>query len=184
MFSSKEVESSSKEVELTEQDETSPSNPQQPTNTPKAAPKADLITLAFGCDLDENNNNPNSFATSNTISTTRYNLWSFLPKSLFEQFRRIANIYFLIQVRAWCCVLIICVLWEFVWSKEMFNHEKKVQKKRKKQSAHQPGQRRRKQENKTNTSPPAQPCLFPIPRSRLTFFFLLFLCCLSFLALF
>ena len=50
--------SSSKEVEMTEQDETSPSNPQQPTNTPKAAPKADLITLAFGCDLDENNNNP------------------------------------------------------------------------------------------------------------------------------
>ena len=141
MFSSKEVESSSKEVELTEQDETSPSNPQQPTNTPKAAPKADLITLAFGCDLDENNNNPNSFATSNTISTTRYNLWSFLPKSLFEQFRRIANIYFLIQVRAWCCVLIICVLWEFVWSR------------------HQPGQRRRKQttKNKYISTRPTMP---------------------------
>ena len=164
--------SSSKEVEMTEQDETSPSNPQQPTSTPKATPKADLITLAFGCDLDESNNNPNSFATSNTISTTRYNLWSFLPKSLFEQFRRIANIYFLIQVRAWCCVLIICVLWEFVWSKEMFNHVKKSSKKKEEANCTQPGQRRRKTKNKTNTSPPAQPCLFPIPRSRLTFFFL------------
>ena len=147
--------SSSKEVEMTEQDETSPSNPQQPTNTPKAAPKADLITLAFGCDLDESNNNPNSFATSNTISTTRYNLWSFLPKSLFEQFRRIANIYFLIQVRAWCCVLIICVLWEFVWSKEMFNHEKKVQKKRKKQTAHNQdkGEENKKQNKYISTRP-------------------------------
>ena len=176
--------SSSKEVEMTEQDETSPSNPQQPTNTPKAAPKADLITLAFGCDLDENNNNPNSFATSNTISTTRYNLWSFLPKSLFEQFRRIANIYFLIQVRAWCCVLIICVLWEFVWSKEMFNHEKKSSKKKEEANCTQPGQRRRKQKTKQiHLHPPNHAC-FPFPVRGSLFFFLLFLCCLSFLALF
>ena len=158
--------SSSKEVELTEQDETSPSNPQQPTNTPKAAPKADLITLAFGCDLDENNNNPNSFATSNTISTTRYNLWSFLPKSLFEQFRRIANIYFLIQVRAWCCVLIICVLWEFVWSR---HRQDKGEEKQKTKQIH--------------LHPPNHAC-FPFPVRGSLFFFLLFLCCLSFLALF
>eukprot|EP00249_Psilotum_nudum_P024537 c29212_g1_i2 orf=822-4364(+) len=32
---------------------------------------------------------------SNYVSTTKYNLLTFFPKSLFEQFRRVANIYFL-----------------------------------------------------------------------------------------
>jgi hypothetical protein len=44
-----------------------------------------------------NNCNPleRNFA-NNYISTTKYNLLSFLPLNLFEQFRRIANVYFLI----------------------------------------------------------------------------------------
>lgn len=33
---------------------------------------------------------------SNYISTTKYNVLSFLPKALFEQFRRVANLYFLL----------------------------------------------------------------------------------------
>lgn len=43
-------------------------------------------------------NQPDSHdpAASNSISTTKYNAFTFLPKSLFEQFRRVANIYFLI----------------------------------------------------------------------------------------
>ncbi|KAK9131235.1 hypothetical protein Sjap_011722 [Stephania japonica] len=32
---------------------------------------------------------------SNSISTTKYNVITFLPKALFEQFRRVANVYFL-----------------------------------------------------------------------------------------
>lgn len=36
-------------------------------------------------------------STSNSISTTKYNVFTFLPKSLFEQFRRVANVYFLIS---------------------------------------------------------------------------------------
>lgn len=32
----------------------------------------------------------------NYVTTTKYTLVSFLPKSLFEQFRRIANLYFLL----------------------------------------------------------------------------------------
>ena len=40
----------------------------------------------------------------NSVSTTKYNIFTFLPKNLFEQFHRIANFYFLIiiilQVRA------------------------------------------------------------------------------------
>ena len=34
---------------------------------------------------------------SNAISTTKYNVVTFLPKNLFEQFQRIANAYFLIM---------------------------------------------------------------------------------------
>ncbi|CAI9280976.1 unnamed protein product [Lactuca saligna] len=34
--------------------------------------------------------------SSNYISTTKYNVITFLPKALFEQFRRVANLYFLL----------------------------------------------------------------------------------------
>lgn len=33
---------------------------------------------------------------SNYISTTKYNIITFLPKAIFEQFRRVANVYFLL----------------------------------------------------------------------------------------
>lgn len=48
-------------------------------------------------------NDPNSaeaqslYYTLNYISTTKYTLLTFLPKSLFEQFRRVANFYFLLS---------------------------------------------------------------------------------------
>ncbi len=35
---------------------------------------------------------------SNQIRTTRYNILTFLPKNLFEQFHRIANIYFAVLI--------------------------------------------------------------------------------------
>lgn len=34
----------------------------------------------------------------NAVSTSKYTLLSFIPKSLFEQFRRLANVYFLIII--------------------------------------------------------------------------------------
>ena len=37
---------------------------------------------------------------SNYVSTTKYTLATFIPKALFEQFRRVANIYFLVA----CCL--------------------------------------------------------------------------------
>uniref|UniRef100_A0A1D1ZCM1 Phospholipid-transporting ATPase n=1 Tax=Anthurium amnicola TaxID=1678845 RepID=A0A1D1ZCM1_9ARAE len=47
-------------------------------------------------------NDPDCFEANNLnyswnyVSTTKYNVATFIPKSLFEQFRRVANIYFLI----------------------------------------------------------------------------------------
>ena len=52
------------------------------------------IIIEFG----ENNKNlaNNSIFPNNSISTTKYNLFTFVPKSLIFQFARIANVYFLI----------------------------------------------------------------------------------------
>lgn len=47
-------------------------------------------------------NDPDSFEagirsySDNYVSTTKYTLATFLPKSLFEQFRRVANFFFLV----------------------------------------------------------------------------------------
>ncbi|KMZ61764.1 putative Phospholipid-transporting ATPase [Zostera marina] len=43
---------------------------------------------------DRDSNLPVRFK-GNSISTTKYNVLTFLPKGLFEQFRRVANLYFL-----------------------------------------------------------------------------------------
>ncbi|CAI5467554.1 unnamed protein product [Closterium sp. Yama58-4] len=42
---------------------------------------------------------------NNSISTTKYSILSFLPKALFEQFRRVANLYFLL-----CAILALTPL--------------------------------------------------------------------------
>lgn len=40
------------------------------------------------------NEDPNRHYANNKIKTTKYTLLSFLPKNLFEQFHRFANVYF------------------------------------------------------------------------------------------
>lgn len=45
-------------------------------------------------DQAKGEDNPNRQYASNKIKTTKYTLLSFLPKNLFEQFHRFANVYF------------------------------------------------------------------------------------------
>eukprot|EP00854_Cymbomonas_tetramitiformis_P004996 gene4996-6085_t len=48
---------------------------------------------------------------SNYVSTTKYNLLTFLPKSLYEQFRRIANLYFTVVAALSCFEALSPVHW-------------------------------------------------------------------------
>lgn len=56
--------------------------------------------LKLNEELSENQHFKNNL--DNRIKTTKYTLWTFLPKNLFEQFHRFANIYFL---------FIVCLNW-------------------------------------------------------------------------
>ncbi|XP_075365597.1 phospholipid-transporting ATPase VB [Mycteria americana] len=42
------------------------------------------------------NENPNRYYDSNEIKTTKYTILTFLPKNIYEQFHRFANIYFVV----------------------------------------------------------------------------------------
>jgi phospholipid-transporting ATPase len=52
------------------------------------------IKIYFG--KEEKKKNIIKNYVTNKISTTKYNFFTFLPKSIMFQFRRIANVYFLI----------------------------------------------------------------------------------------
>jgi phospholipid-translocating ATPase len=48
------------------------------------------------CNQLQRHTKPPYIYQSNYVSTTKYNLLSFFPKALYEQFRRVANLYFLL----------------------------------------------------------------------------------------
>ena len=48
-------------------------------------------------DIDQHQH-PNAAFLTNAIKTTKYSMFSFLPRNLYEQFHRFANIYFLFIV--------------------------------------------------------------------------------------
>ena len=60
-------------------------------DTRQVAPNA-LINPNISID---NISHPNYSYTRNSISTTRYTVWNFIPKNLYEQFHRLANLYFI-----------------------------------------------------------------------------------------
>jgi phospholipid-transporting ATPase len=63
--------------------------------SPPLSPRADGAPMSLISKMRINDGIENPHGLSNRITTTKYSLLSWLPKSLFEQFRRVANIYFL-----------------------------------------------------------------------------------------
>jgi len=65
----------------------------------KSGPKFRIIVP--NCTVEEHPkapSHPNKHFFSNCIKTTKYSILTFLPKNLFEQFHRFANLYFLFVV--------------------------------------------------------------------------------------
>lgn len=55
------------------------------------------VSIHFGPDkTDDHFKHQNKLFKNNTISTTKYNILTWFPKSLLMQFKRIANLYFLL----------------------------------------------------------------------------------------
>lgn len=75
-------------------DKSNKSGPKTRTITPNHTKPADLPPTAKG--------HPNYNFKSNRIRTTKYSLLTFVPKNLFEQFHRFANLYF---------IFVVCLNW-------------------------------------------------------------------------
>lgn len=63
------------------------------------APKKKLFQKVSDLDLPDREiqaNDPDLDLPNNSISTSKYNLITFLPKNLLEQFSKSANVYFLV----------------------------------------------------------------------------------------
>ncbi|GJY32474.1 probable phospholipid-transporting ATPase 4, partial [Tanacetum coccineum] len=69
--------------------------PSQPTNHPADFGQPGFSRVVFCNDAVKHKTKTYKYP-SNHVSTTKYNVITFLPKSLFEQFRRVANLYFLL----------------------------------------------------------------------------------------
>ncbi|XP_061437927.1 phospholipid-transporting ATPase IH-like [Lethenteron reissneri] len=60
----------------------------------RSVPQVDLRSIHVGDGFPPGPYVQHSYR-DNTITSSKYTLWNFIPKNLFEQFRRIANLYFL-----------------------------------------------------------------------------------------
>jgi hypothetical protein len=45
---------------------------------------------------------PNAEHLTNVVCTTKYTVWSFVPKCIFQQFYQLANVYFLVTAVLQC----------------------------------------------------------------------------------
>ena len=70
--------------------------PIAPKNEARNIPVAVLSTPTGSYGLGEEDNGSSYRYEQNVIVSSRYTLINFLPKSLLEQFRRLANVYFLV----------------------------------------------------------------------------------------
>uniref|UniRef100_A0A672Q371 Phospholipid-transporting ATPase n=1 Tax=Sinocyclocheilus grahami TaxID=75366 RepID=A0A672Q371_SINGR len=65
-----------------------------PERRSKKESKTRIVHANILYDHTKGGDNPNRHYANNKIKTTKYTLLSFLPKNLFEQFHRFANVYF------------------------------------------------------------------------------------------
>jgi phospholipid-transporting ATPase len=72
------------------------------TNAPKKDSKRERKSVKVYANDRNKNRQCRRRWPSNYIKTTKYRWWSFIPQNLFEQFRRIYNIYFLITIVLQC----------------------------------------------------------------------------------
>ncbi|KAG8918881.1 hypothetical protein FRC01_001607 [Tulasnella sp. 417] len=56
------------------------------------------VNVPLPLDLVSSNGDPKTDYVRNKVRTTKYTLLTFVPKNLYEQFRRVANLYFLVLV--------------------------------------------------------------------------------------
>jgi phospholipid-translocating ATPase len=72
----------------------------KPSNAQRAEVSTSLGGPGFSrvvfCNQSEKHNLKPYKYSSNYVSTAKYNIITFFPKALFEQFRRVANLYFLL----------------------------------------------------------------------------------------
>ncbi|GAM29207.1 hypothetical protein SAMD00019534_123830 [Acytostelium subglobosum LB1] len=73
-----------------------PNKPKKKSKPLKRTKKRKYIGENRSIFVNDPTRNVTSKFRDNTIKTTKYTYWSFIPKNLYEQFRRAANFYFLI----------------------------------------------------------------------------------------
>lgn len=68
------------------------------TNIDEQKQKVRIVFINNKKPNDYINNEPIAEYAKNTVKTSKYTLLNFIPKNIYEQFRRFANLFFLITV--------------------------------------------------------------------------------------
>ncbi|XP_007440101.1 probable phospholipid-transporting ATPase VD isoform X1 [Python bivittatus] len=75
-----------------------PGAPSCDTLLPPEKPKKHRVVIPWPTHFKEEYKKVSNLYRNNNIRTTKYRFWSFIPRNLFEQFHRAANLYFLFIV--------------------------------------------------------------------------------------